>query len=176
MRRHVAALAALATEAFLYQRYAAFGAEFHYWLHGLFGVTLGLLVVSAGHLCGKRLPISGVWLAGVAAHLVSATPDALYLNVGVLHMRWMDVFAFHISVHFIDGPLVVALILFVTALLAWGAAVLQHPRVALSAGALAVVVMASALATRSPIPSNLIEVQEQSGGRLFCALPVSGRP
>lgn len=125
-------LAVSAAEAFVCLRYAAYGVEFHYWLHGLFGAALGFLVVAALRLAGRRPPVVAVWVAGLLAHLLSATPDALYLNLGWVHVRWMDVFAFHVSIHFVDQPLLVALSVFVGALAVWGAAILGRRLLALS--------------------------------------------
>jgi hypothetical protein len=176
VRRLLAPLLVVAAEVGIYLRYAAFGAEFHYWLHGLFGAALGFLLVAALRLAGRRPPTAAVWVAGLLAHLVSSTPDALYLNLGVVHVRWMDVFAFHISIHFVDRPLLVVLMAFVGALAAWGAAVLRRPALALSCSALVVLVAAGALATRAPIPSSLAEVREQAAGRLICVLPQADGP
>jgi hypothetical protein len=55
-----------------------------------------------------RDPASGAvtpWEAGWLGHVYSAVPDVLCLGFGVLHVLWMDVFAFHITVHFIPAPL-----------------------------------------------------------------------
>lgn len=91
-------------------RYAELGAQFHFWLHGLFGAALGLAGLTVLRLVTawrrNRDPASGAvapWEAGWLGHLYSAPPDVLFLIFGVLHVLWMDVFAFHITRHFIPA-------------------------------------------------------------------------
>jgi len=42
-------------EAWMYDRYAALGAQFHFWLHGLFGAALGLAALTLFRLASRRL-------------------------------------------------------------------------------------------------------------------------
>jgi len=44
----------------------------------------------------------------------------LFLIFGVLHVLWMDVFAFHITVHFIPALLITLLVVFLLSLAAYG--------------------------------------------------------
>jgi len=166
------------TEGYLYYRYAQFGAQFHFWLHGLFGAALGLAA-----LTGLRMlrawrrggePATGAvapWEAGWVGHLYSAVPDFLFLGFGVLHVLWMDVFAFHITLHFIPAPLIIMLVLFLLTLAAYGLATSRRPWVATGMLAVATGVLVGAVAAAAPIPDRLADVHVDRG---FGLCPVQG--
>jgi hypothetical protein len=169
----------LATEAYLYYRYALLGAQFHFWLHGLFGAALGLaaLTLLRTLTTGRRPrhdPATGAvapWEAGWLGHIYSAFPDLLFLGFGVLHMLWMDVFAFHIALHFVPAPLITMLVLFVLTLLAYGLAASRKPVLATGALLAATGILLAALALAEPIPDSLADLHVDRG-LLLC--PVEG--
>jgi hypothetical protein len=177
-RRWISLALVVLTEGYLHYRYAQFGAEFHFWLHGLFGAALGLAALTGLRMLAayrwRRDPGSGAvaaWEAGWAGHLYSAVPDVLFLGFGVLHVLWMDVFAFHITLHFIPAPLLTMLGLFLLTLAAYGLATTHRPRLALGALGLATGLLITALALAEPLPTSLTELTTDRG---FAICPVSG--
>ncbi len=107
---------------------------------------------------------------GLAGHLYSAAPDIAFVAAGVLHYRWMDAFALHVSLHFVPAPLVVAFAVFALALLGHAAATLDRGAVAVALVGLAAVTTVAAVAGRAPIPQTLDEVREPPRVALLCPL------
>jgi presenilin-like A22 family membrane protease len=124
MRGWIAAGAVVAAEVVLYWQYAELDGEFHYWLHGLFGAALGVAVSTAARLIARRrwtvTRTTGwrltPWEAALLGHLYSAFPDVMFLVADVPHHRWMDVFAFHITAHFVPAAIPTVLVVFLLAL------------------------------------------------------------
>jgi uncharacterized membrane protein YphA (DoxX/SURF4 family) len=169
MRGWVGATAAIVLEVLLYVEYAQLDGEFHYWLHGLLGAALGLTVLTVARTLASRRtgtartrPRLTPWEAVLLGHLYSALPDVLFLAGGVLHDYWMDVFAFHITVHFIPAPILTALALFLLALAGYALIQPGRPRpaaaglVALTAGAL---LATAALWAAAPIPEDIQDLR-----------------
>ncbi len=151
--RGFAPFVVVAAEAYLYWRYAALDALFHYWVHFLAGATIGLFLLTLWGLVRRRPPRQA-WAAGFLGHLSSATPDVLFLAAGVLHVAWMDVFALHITVHFIPAPLAVLFIVLAVTLGSWAAASLGRRWVAVGGLAVVVVLLAAALALAGEPPAT----------------------
>ena len=112
-------------EIALYASYSAHDARFHWATHFLVGVAFASLVLLF------RLLVTGApgprWLLLVVLgfHLYAMLPDLLFRG-GVPHYRWMDVFLGHVASHYVPGGdgtwLVIALTclsLYVAALTAW---------------------------------------------------------
>ena len=164
-RRAVVGTAVLVVaEVVLYARYARLGAELHWWLHGLVGVGLGAAVVAAtvaARARSARAPVPPAALVAAVAvgHVVSALPDVLFVASDVLHVPWMDVFALHISIHFVPWPLPTTYALAAIGLLAWAAASSGAQRTAVALVAAEVVVLVVALGVRAPIPRTLEDVR-----------------
>lgn len=168
MKRNVLGPAALvAGELSLYLRYASLDGQFHYWLHGLLGWALGLLALTALRLRagGDARPVRfTAWEAVGLAHLYSAFPDILFLTGEVLHARWMDVFALHITVHFIPAPVLTALVLFLLATASYGLAMSRRRRAAAgglitAVAILAVAILAVAVTFAAPLPSSIADLR-----------------
>ncbi|MGH8933984.1 MAG: hypothetical protein ACRDZO_25950 [Egibacteraceae bacterium] len=166
-------LIVLGIQLYLFSRYARLDAEFHYWLHGLAGAALGVGLLTAAALVRGRSP-GGVWVAGLAGALYSATPDILFIALDRVHEYWMDAFALHIGVHFVPAPLATAFALFAAALCAWAAATLGHRRLGAALLALTVGLASAALLTRDPIPTTLDQLRAGSADALLCRLPERG--
>ncbi|MCW2608419.1 MAG: hypothetical protein JWO60_3112 [Frankiales bacterium] len=147
-------------EGYFYVRYAQSGAEFHFWLHALLGGALGLGVLTAARLVRPReVRPWRTHEAGMLGHLWSAVPDVLFLVSGALHVAWMDVFALHITAHFLwPGPLLAALVLWACGVGAWTAERLALPRVAVGVLLGAVAFLGLAVALRAPLPTTLQQV------------------
>ncbi len=79
----------------------------------------------------------------------------LFLGFGVLHMLWMDVFAFHITIHFIPAPLLTMLALFPLTLVAYGLAMSRRRLPAAGTLTAAAAVLAAALALAAPVPDDI---------------------
>lgn len=172
-RTLIVATAVIAIEAYLYTQYAALDAQFHFWLHGLFGAALGLVALAAFRMTiGTR---ATPWGPGFLGHVYSALPDVLFLTFGVLHALWMDVFAFHISLHFIPWPLPTMLVVFTLALAAERAAAHRRPAVALGAVAAGATLLVIGLALRSPLPETLHDLRARPGIALLCPLTGADR-
>lgn len=172
-RRAVAVVLVLAAETYAYQRYAAYGAQFHFWLHGLVGGYLGMAVLVTWRLLrphARRRATAAP--SGFAGHLLSAVPDVLFVALGLLHATWMDVFVVHISLHFVPAPLLVVLGLWGLALLAHVALSFGAPRLAGLALVVSVAVLGTALALRDPIPADLQDLlaDQASAGQWFCSV------
>jgi len=112
-------------ESALYASYDVHDARFHWATHFLVGLAFASLVLLVRLLItgapGPRLLLAVV----LGFHLFAMTPDILFRE-GIPHQRWMNVFLGHIIVHDMPGGdgswLVVALTflgLFVAALTAW---------------------------------------------------------
>lgn len=170
MRRRtvVLALSVVGIEVWLYTQYAAPGAQFHFWLHGLFGFALGFLALAVYRIV-VGTPVTP-WGPGILGHVYSAFPDVLFLSFGILHVLWMDAFALHISVHFIPAPLVTMLVVFAVALAAERAAAHGRRRLASAGVAASTLIVATGLALRSPLPDTLQDVRSHEGIALLCPL------
>ena len=173
-RRHWVTLTLVVVfEGWLYTRYAALGAQFHFWLHTLFGAALGLAALTVLRLLrpGREGPVAA-WEAGWFGQLYSVLPDILFLAFGVLHMLWMDVFAMHISLHFVPRPLLTMWVLFTLTLLSYGLVMSGRrlPSLAVLGGFATATVIAIALA--SDVPVTVGEVRGHDGLALMC--PVIG--
>ncbi len=177
-RRWISLALVVLTEGCLYYRYTQLGAQFHFWLHGLFGAALGLAALTILRIVRASRhgddPARGAvtsWEAGWLGHLYSAAPDFLFLGFGVLHVLWMDVFAFHITLHFIPAPLVTMLMLFALTLAGYGLAASRRRWPALGTLALGTGVLAVSLVVAAPIPGSLAELHVDRG---FGLCPVDG--
>ncbi|WP_219416393.1 hypothetical protein [Pseudonocardia nigra] len=167
IRSWVAGAAVIALEVLLYLEYARLHGQFHYWLHGLIGAALGLAALATARLISRRRgdatirPRVTPWEAAFVGHLYSALPDFLFLGGGVLHDYWMDVFAFHITAHFVPAPILTALALFLLALAGYALATTGRPRpiptaAALGAGAVLAIV---ALIAAAPVPDDVQDLR-----------------
>ncbi len=88
MRRTVVSIGlVVAVELVLSVRYAVAGAQFHFWLHGLFGFALGLSVLTVARLLRPRLRLRSSE-SGLLGQMHSAVPDVLFATFGLLHVLW----------------------------------------------------------------------------------------
>ncbi len=87
----------------------------------------------------------------------------LFLGFGVLHMLWMDVFAFHITIHFIPAPLLTMLALFLLTLVAYGLAMSRRRLPAAGTLTAAAAVLAAALALAAPVPDDIHDLLVDRG-------------
>jgi hypothetical protein len=164
-RNIIGATVVLAAELYLYLRYASLDGEFHYWLHGLIGWALGLLALTAVRL---RRPTPGrsrgfsvtPWEAAGVGHLYSAVPDILFLSAGVLHARWMDAFALHITVHFVPAPVLTGLAVFLLSVGAYGLVMTRRRRSAAGGLLAGVATFTLALGFAAPIPTSIQDLRE----------------
>lgn len=172
LRLVITALIVIGIEIYFYRRYAALGAEFHFWVHGLFGAALGITGLTLWRLARRK---TDGWMksyeAGFLGHVYSAVPDVIFLLFGILHMYWMDIFALHISVHFIPAPVPTMLGLFILSLIGYGLAADGKRRPAYFSFGVAGTVLCIALLLRSPIPANLEDLQ-QNTKRAFWMCPL----
>jgi hypothetical protein len=165
----VSASAVVLVEAYLYYRYAQLDAEFHFWLHALLGAALGLAALTGLRLASggrRRRPSrdgAAPWASSLVGHLYSAVPDVLFMVFGVLHVLWMDVFAFHITIHFIPAPLLMMLAVFLATLAAYGLAMSHRRAPAVAALAAAAAVLVAGLALARPIPDDIQDLLVQRG-------------
>lgn len=164
--RHLPVLVTVAAvEGYFFLRYAQQGALFHYWLHALLGGYLGVGALAVARLRGRGRRTTG-WEAGFTGHLYSAVPDVLFLTAGLLHVAWMDVFAVHITAHFLwPSALPAALVLWSLAVLALLLTTLQRPRAAAGVLGASLALLAVAVLLRSPLPSSLQQVRDQEARR-----------
>jgi hypothetical protein len=161
-RNALGAVALVGGEIYLYLRYASLDGQFHYWLHGLLGWALGLALLGGLRLHARH-SARGTWLTPWEAvglgHLYAAFPDILFLTGELLHVRWMDVFALHITVHFIPAPVVTVLVLFLLATLGYGLAISRRRRAAAGSIVVAGAAFAVAVALAAPLPSSVDELR-----------------
>jgi hypothetical protein len=167
-------------EVYLAIEYLRLHASWHYWLHGLIGVGLGVAVMVIASALRRSRPSTAV-VCGAAAlgHVFAAFPDVLFLQAGVLHASWMDVFAAHIGVHFLPAPLAVSFAIFAGGLL--GVPLLHGGR-RTAAVAIAVATIASLIALL-PVAGGPPETLEElrTDRQLACVLravdpPPDGQP
>ena len=161
-RHRLTAAGLVSIEVYSYVRYAQSGADFHFWLHALLGGALGLWLLTLLRLLRPRDPEVRQWQAHestLVGHLWSAVPDVLFLVAGALHVAWMDVFALHITAHFLwPQPLVAGLLLWAAAVAAWTALRLGARRVAAGALVGAVALLGVGVVLRAPAPTTLQQV------------------
>ena len=145
----------LALQYVLAEAYLARGTWWHYLLHQLVGWGAGLAVAGlvAAHT-RYRLPVP---VALVLGQLASIVPDLMFVLGRVPHMRSMDVWLGHISIHTGPRPLLVALGCLLLGGWSTVAAAYARRRLAtgLAVGAAALVTTACLLA--EPVPSTLEE-------------------
>lgn len=168
-RRVVTATLVLAFEIWLYTEYAALGAQFHFWLHTLFGAALGLVALTLLRLVRRRQDgRTAPWEAGWLGQFYSIFPDILFLTFGVLHMMWMDVFALHISLHFVPRPLLAMWVLFTLSLVGYGLSRAGYRLSATVTLGVFAAVGAFAIALAPDMPVRLDEVRGHGGLALMC--------
>ncbi|MBC9725015.1 hypothetical protein [Streptomyces sp. TRM68367] len=171
-RAWISATLVLTIEVVLYVVYTSYGAQFHFWLHGLFGGALGLAALTVVRMLPRHGPgRASPWESGFLGHLYSALPDLLFLGFGVLHVLWMDVFSFHITLHFIPAPLYTMLAVFVLTLAAYGLVMGRRRWSAVAVLAVAAAVVVIALAFAAPIPHSVQQIRDHPGLSLLCPVP-----
>ena len=174
-RRWTTLLLVALFEVWLYDAYSDLGAQFHFWLHSLFGAALGVAALTLLRLARRRRDGAvAPWESGWLGQLYSVLPDILFLGFGVLHMLWMDVFALHITLHFVPRPLLTMWALFALTLLGYGLAMTGRRRPALGALALTAAVLAAVLAAAPGLPDTIGEIRDHDGLALVC--PVFTHP
>ena len=152
----VAAGAGLLTlEYFVAVAYLSRGTWWHYLLHQFVGWGIGL-ALAALVAATTRYRIPAV-VALVVGQLASIVPDLQFRFQRMPHMRSMDVWLGHISLHTGPSPMLVALGCVLLGGWAYVAAVYARRRLAtgLAVGATALVVVACLLA--APVPTTLAE-------------------
>ena len=80
MRHVITAVVVVAVESYLYWRYRALGAEFHFWLHGLFGAAIGVATTTGWALLRRRRP-GAVWGPGFAGRRSPAPTPVSYTHL-----------------------------------------------------------------------------------------------
>jgi len=169
----IAAALALAGEVYLALRYAEFGALFHYWLHGLWGMAAGLAVAVLWR--SARSPQTGpgaqLVVAAAVGRLLFAVPDVLFLALDTPHAGWMDVFGAHISLHFVPAPVAWAYAAFAVAVVAAAMGALRRRRPAAGVAVGVVIMLVTGLAVRQPMPRTLDDVRGDSEIAWSCTLP-----
>jgi len=92
----------MAAEALLYVSYQQSDARFHWFLHFFVGASVALLVMGMLVLgWGRTARHPLLWI--FAGHGLAMFPDFLWNFLVAVHQPWMDVFALHITAHFIPG-------------------------------------------------------------------------
>ncbi|ALA56872.1 hypothetical protein [Nitrospira moscoviensis] len=89
-------------EVILYVSYQRSDARFHWFLHFFVGASAALLVMGTlilGWGRSTRHPL--LWI--FTGHMIAMFPDLLWNFLVAAHQPWMDVFALHITAHFIPG-------------------------------------------------------------------------
>jgi hypothetical protein len=163
IRNVLGAVALVAGELYLYLRYDSLDGEFHFWLHGLLGWALGLSVLAVLQPRareGVRPAPFTAWEAAAVGHLYSAFPDILFLTGELLHAPWMDVFALHITVHFIPVPVLTTLVLFLLATVGYGLAMSRLRHAAAGAVIAATATLAVAVTFAAPVPSSIEDLRD----------------
>ncbi len=92
---------AVVVEIGLFASYRGHDARFHWFTHLFVGSSAALLVMTAVAVRTRRpVPIPLIW--ALVGHLFAMVPDFAFA-AGVAHQPWMDIFAGHISSHFVRG-------------------------------------------------------------------------
>lgn len=92
---------AVVLEIGLFASYRGHDARFHWFTHFLVGSSAALLVMTAVTVRTRR-PVPVPLVGALVGHLFAMIPDFAFA-AGVAHRRWMDIFAGHISSHFVPG-------------------------------------------------------------------------
>lgn len=92
---------AVVVEMGLFASYRGHDARFHWFTHIFVGSSAALLVMTAVAVRTRRpVPVPFIW--ALVGHLFAMIPDFAFA-AGAVHQRWMDIFAGHISSHFVPG-------------------------------------------------------------------------
>ncbi len=102
-----------AAEVLLFISYRNHDARFHWFTHFFVGAIVALLIMSVIAWLTKR-PIRLPLLWPLLAHLFAMFPDFLFSFKFIAHERWMDLFLFHISSHFVPGRNITWYVLFIS--------------------------------------------------------------
>lgn len=157
-RRRLAALAGLAgvaaAQVALLLGYSAFRTTWHFLLHSTLGFAAGL-AAAALLTAATRRPTRPL-LAALAGQALSVAPDVMFRMLRMAHVRWMDVFVAHITVHTAPARLLTSTAAAVLASWAWwctGPGGRRRTGVVLALSA--VTLVGVGLALHTPIPTRL---------------------
>lgn len=145
--------------------YLSRGTWWHYLLHQLVGWGVGLAVAALVAVFTRyRMPAV---VALVAGQLVSIVPDLQFRYQRMPHMRSMDVWLGHISIHTGPSPVLVALGSVLLGAAAYVGAELGRRRLAVAAAAASALLVTVACLLAAPVPTTLAEFPTDTA-------PVSG--
>lgn len=114
-------LVAVVVEIGLFASYRGHDARFHWLTHFFVGSSAALLVMAAVAVRTRRpVPAPLVW--ALVGHLFAMIPDVAF-TAGAAHRPWMDIFAGHVSSHFVPGRNLTWYLVFLVCLGAYLAAV-----------------------------------------------------
>lgn len=144
---------AVVLQLLLFLGYSTFRTQWHYLLHTALGFAAGL-VVAAVVVAIRRRPCAPL-ASAVVGQMVSVTPDVMFRMLRMSHVRWMDVFVAHVTIHTSPGRLLVTAASAITASWAWWCAAVGRRRLGLTLAGLAVAMVGTALAFHTPVPTRL---------------------
>ncbi len=98
--------------------------------------------------------------------------SVLFLAAGVFHVAWMDVFALHITIHFIPAPLAVLFVVFAVTLGSWVAATLGRRTFAVGGLVVVLAVFMAALSFADEPPASMQDLRRDP--RLAFVRPLAG--
>lgn len=99
----------------IFYSYRHHDARFHWFAHFFAGASVVLIVMSV--VAWRRraaVPYPLLWI--LFGHLFAMFPDVLFLLFSVVHQQWMDVFVWHISIHFVPGRNITNYVIFMASL------------------------------------------------------------
>ena len=89
-------------EVLLYLSYQHHDSRFHWFLHFFVGTSAAFGVMTLiTYWSNRTILFPFLWL--LVGHVIAMFPDILWSAELLPHQAWMDIFALHISSHFIPG-------------------------------------------------------------------------
>lgn len=157
----VGSVALAVYQAVLINGYHDFRTTWHYLVHsGIgFGLALSVAALVTARTGRRTRPV----VFALAGQLVSVLPDVMFRFLRMPHVRGMDVFMGHVTIHVSPLPLIVAVVMALGGSWSWWLATSGRRSGGTALAAATGALLAAALAAHTPIPTRLSHFESRFG-------------